>query len=286
MSRHLRSPIPNARGMALVAVLWIVAALSILVTGVVQAQRNEIRVVSSARHAVQASAQGQAAMQLVLQALAARTQPVARLERVPVAFGGQAMEVEVMPLNGLIDLNRAPAPLLAVLFEVGGQLDPDRASALAQAVVAARVPVPGAPAGPRFEAVEDLLQLPGVDYDLYARLTRLVTTDSAGSGRVNAMAAPAEVLRVLSRGDAGLAERIAAARDAGQAGVDTTALPAAFLDNAAATRFRLVARVAMGDGRRLASTRLVDLGRVGRDGVPWRVFHAEEQFEPMPATMN
>jgi general secretion pathway protein K len=222
----------------------------------------------------------------VLQAMAARTQPVARLERVPVAFGGQGIEVEVMPLNGLIDLNRAPTSLLAVLFEVAGQLEPQRASGLARAVATARIPVPGTAAGPRFEAVEDLLQLPGVDYDLYARLTRLVTTDSAGSGRVNAMAAPAEVLRVLSQGDAGLAERIAASRDAGNAGVDTTALPAAFLDNAAATRFRLVARVALGDGRRLASMRLVDMGRVGRDGVPWRVFHAEEQFEPMPATMN
>lgn len=272
--------------MALVAVLWIVAALGVLVTGMVQAQRNEIRLVAASRHAVQASAQGQAAIQLVLQAMAARGEPAARLVHVPVTFAGQPIDVEVLPLNGLVDLNRAPAALLAVLFEVGGGLDAPRAAALAQAVAAARAPVPGAAPGPRFEAVEDLLQLPGVDYDLYARLTRFVTTDSAGSGRINAMAAPADVLRVLSQGDAELAARIAAARDGGATGIDTTALPAAFLDNAAATRLRLVARVPMADGRRLLSTRLVETARAGRDGVPWRIYHAEDRFEPAAATTN
>jgi general secretion pathway protein K len=193
--------------------------------------------------------------------------------------------VEVTPLNGLIDINRAAAPLLTALLTVAGELGPEQAGALAQAIVAARQPAPNA-RGPRFEAVEDLLQLPGVDFPLYARLSRLITTDSMGSGRVNALSAPEEVLRVLSEGDAGRAARIAAARDAGETGVDTTGLAAQFLDTAPALRFRLVARVPLADGRRLLSSRWVETGRVGRDGVPWRIFHAEDLFEPIPATMN
>ena len=58
------------RGMALVAVLWIVAALSILVTGMVKAQRDEIRLVASARQTVQGHAMANAAIQMVLQAMA------------------------------------------------------------------------------------------------------------------------------------------------------------------------------------------------------------------------
>lgn len=274
------------RGVALIAVLWIVAALSILVTGMVQAQRDEIRLVAAARQTVQGSALGSAAIQLVLQQTAARSEPLMRLRRVEVSFGGQDIPVEVVPLNGLIDLNRAQEPLLAALFTVAGKLEPARAEALAKALVAARLPGPLTQRGPRFEAIEDLLQLPGVDYDLYARLSTLVTTDAMGGGRVNAMAAPVGVLQVLSGGDTEKAARVAANRDGGGTGVDTTDLPAQFMDTAASPRLRLVARVLLPDGRRLLSSRLVETGRATPDGVPWRIFHAEDRFEPTSATMN
>lgn len=273
-------------GVALVAVLWIVAALGILVTGMVQAQRDEIRLVSSARQTAQGSALGNAAIQLVLQQMAARTEPVTRLSRIETSYAGLSIPVEVMPLNGLIDLNRAQEPLLAALFTVAGQLAPDRAAALAKALVAARVPGPMTQRGPRFEAIEDLLQLPGVDFGLYARLSPLVTTDAMGGGRVNAMAAPEGVLLVLSDGDAARAARIASSRDGGAAGVDTTDLPSQYIDTVATTRFRLVARVPLPDGRRLLSSRMVETRRAAPDGVPWRIFQAEDRFEPVAATTN
>jgi general secretion pathway protein K len=274
----------SQRGIALVAVLWIVAALSVLVTGMVQAQRDEVRLVSSARQMVSGAAVANAAIQLVLQQLAARGDPVMRLSRIEVTYEGLTVPVEVMPLNGLIDLNRAPEALLATLFTVAGQLPPDRATVLARSLVASRTPGPLTRGGTRFEAVEDLLQLPGVDFGLYARLSPLITTDATGGGRVNAMAAPEGVLRVLSEGNAALAARIAASRDSSAAGVDTTELPAQFIDTVATKRFRLVAQVPLPDGRRLLSSRTVDTGRVAADGVPWRIFQTEDRFEPVPAT--
>ena len=54
-------------GLALVAVLWIVAALSIMVTGAMHSVRSELRLVSHVRQSVEAAAKGEAAMQLVLQ---------------------------------------------------------------------------------------------------------------------------------------------------------------------------------------------------------------------------
>ena len=283
MARHTSAG--KNRGVALVAVLWIVAALSILVTGMVQAQRDEVRLVSSSRLAVQGSAIGSAAIQLALQDMAARNQPVARLTRVEVRYAGLSIPVEVIPLNGLVDINRAQAPLLTALLRTAGGLDAERAAELAQYIVASRAASP-TQRGPRFEAVEDLLQLQGVDFTLYARLSPLVTTDSMGSGRVNAMAAPEGVLLVLSEGDAGRAARIVAGRDGGEPGVDTTGLLAQYVDAVTTTRFRLVARVPLSDGRRLLSSRMVETGRATPDGVPWRVFHAEDRFEPTLAAMN
>jgi general secretion pathway protein K len=266
----------------LVAVLWIVAALSILVTGMVQAQRDEIRLVAAARQTVQGSALGNAAIQLVLQQIAGRVEPVSRMARIEVAYGGLAIPVQVIPLNGLIDLNRAPEQLLAAAFFIAGKVDPERAAVLAKTVIAARTAPAFSPARPRFESIEDLLQVPGVDFALYARLSSVITTDSTGGGRVNPMAAPESVLLVLSGGDAGRAARIAANRDSGGAGVDTTDLPAQFIDAAVSTRFRLVAQVPVPDGRRLLSSRMVEFRRVAPEGVPWRIFQAEDRFEPGP----
>ncbi len=274
------------RGVALLAVLWIVAALSILVTGMVQAQRDEVRLVSSGRQTVQGHAIANAAIQMVLQEMASRTEPLSRLSRRDVSYAGLTVAVEIIPINGLVDINRAPEPLLTALFTVAGGLAAARASALAKAVVAARLPGPGALRGPRFEAIEDLLQIPGVDYSLYARLSALITTDAMGSGRVNAMAAPEGVLVVLSEGDAGRAARIAAARGAGDVGIDTTGLAAQFVDTAVTKRFKLVAHVPLTDGRLLLSTWLVETGRAAPDGVPWRIFNAEDRFEPTPAMTN
>ena len=100
------------------------------------------------------------------------------------------------------------------------------------------------------------------------------------------MAAPEAVLAVLAEGDISRAARIAAARDDGGIGVDTTDLPAQFLDVAPSRSFRLLARVPLTDGRRLLSSRTVEIGRVTRDGVPWRIFQAEDTFDPVPATKN
>ena len=272
------------RGVALVAVLWIVAALSILVTGMVQSQRDEIRRVATTRQMLQAGAAGSAAVQLVLQQMSAVDEPGNRLRRVEVAYAGSAIVVEVMPLNGLVDINRAQAPLLTALFRVTGGLPPDRASALAGALVASRAPGVGRSTGVRYEAPEDLLQLPGVDFDLYARLSASVTTDSLGSGRVNPMAAPTPVLAVLSGGNVSRAAAVAGARDAGQTGVDTTLLTAEFTENAGTRRFRLQARVPLSDGRQLLSTRMVDMTRVVTRRVPWRVFHADDRIEPAGTT--
>lgn len=268
------------RGMVLVAVLWMVAALSIVVMGITRSVREEARMLSLARQGVEASAMGDAAIHLVLQNMVLQPTPVSRLTVVETTYRGQPIAVRVVPLNGLIDINGASVQLLARLYAVAGGLAPEAAAQLAQATVEARERRDARGAMVRFEAIEDLIQVPGVDYDLYARLSGLITADLRGQGKVNPMAAPPEVLSVLAGGNTGVAARIAADREAGRDGIDTTALEAEFIDSAVVRRFQITARVPVAAGAWVQVLRNVDLVPRSRDGMPWRTFRTHYGFEP------
>ncbi|MDD2713231.1 MAG: general secretion pathway protein GspK [Simplicispira sp.] len=271
------------RGIALIAVLWIVAALSVIVTGVVHSVRSEVRLVSVARQSVQATALGEAAIVLVLQDMAARGSRPAHLTKVEVTYQGQPMAVEVMPLTGLIDINRAPVALLTSLYAVAGELDAKSAQTLAEATVQMRSERDARGREVGFEAEQDLLRVPGVGYDLYAKIFRLVTAQAQGSGRVNPQAAPEGVLRVLAGGNAARATALAAARDKNPADLDSTALNGEFLDNASSSRYRLQAQVALPDAGLVFVERSADLRPDFRLGLPWRIFNAEHWMQAAPA---
>ena len=257
------------RGVALVAVLWVVAALSILVTGLVQTQREEIRSAGSARIRLQADVVGRGAIHVAVQTLIQQSQRRERLARISVAYDGVYIVVEVQPFSGLVDVNLAPMPLLAALFSVGGSLEAGVAARLAAAVVALRDARQAGPP-PRFRSPEELLAVEGVDYDLYAKLVHLVTTDSRGSGRINPLAAPLGVLLVLADGDQTLAGRVAAERDAEVVGMDTTQLQTAFVDQSVSSRLRFRAFVPALDGSEVIVVRDIDLSFASEGTAPWR----------------
>lgn len=274
------------QGMVLVAVLWTVAALSLLVVGLVHSVRQEARVLSTQRALAVAGGIGDAAVQLALRQLAVLDAPPTRMLTWPLAYRQTPVAVRVMPLNGLIDLNAAGAPLLAALYAVAGGLPHHEAQRLAARTLAWRTGSAGATAE-RFEAVEDLLRVPGIGLDLYARVAPLVAADNGGSsGAVNALAAPLEVLQVLAGGRPGIAARIAAARDAGDAGIDTTDLPAAFLESGAVQRYRIDARVPLPDGGWLHVAHHVHLGAEPQERLPWRTFHTEQWVVPVQAPVS
>jgi general secretion pathway protein K len=265
--------------MVLIAVLWMVAALSILVTGITRSVREETRVLSLSRQGVEGGALGNAAINLVLQGIAASSTPVTRLTEVEVVFRGVSMHVQIIPLNGLIDINGASNTLLASLFTVAGGLPADQAAALAQATIDTRIRKDARGQQERFDAIEDLLRVPGIDYTLYAKLSGLVTPDVRSGGKVNPLAAPQEVLAVLAGGNTGEALRIAASRSAGQEGIDTTTLDAGATTNVNVQRFRIDAKVPLSDGMLLNVSRTVDFSPRSLNGLPWRTFYSQRGFE-------
>ena len=283
MRRGHRPQRHSGTGMVLIAVLWIVAALSIAVTGLTRSIKQEAALMSASRTTVQAIGIGEAAIALVLQQLAATRDPLASLQEVSMAFHQHVVPVQVVPLTGLIDVNAAPAELLALLFSQSANWPVAAAQALAQATVEARERKDSRGVPVRYEAAEDLLQVPGFTYDLYAKVIGLITTDTRGSGRVNPLAAPSGVLAVLANGDASIAARIDAARRAGETGIDTTALAGALVQNVPSRRARVTASVSMPDGSVVDVVRDVDLTLNHRDGAPWQVFHTINRIQPAPS---
>src|SRR5665647_3436172 len=188
----MRNPRVAQRGVALIAVLWMVAAMGLIITGIVQSVRSEVRSAGLQRQTVVASALGDAAILLALQKLQARRQePGNAIQLIPVQFGGLASNVSVQPLNGLIDINNAPPLLLAEMYRHAGGLPPAAAQAMAQATVETRQTKSAKGAAQGFDAIEDLMRVPTMTYDLYAKIIPLITADlKDGSGRVNALAAP------------------------------------------------------------------------------------------------
>jgi general secretion pathway protein K len=189
-----------------------------------------------------------------------------------VEFEGGQYEVMVESLNGRIDINSAPLTLLTALYTHIGRLDQKAAHALAQATLDTRERKSGKGVPRRFDAVEDLLEVPQMTYDLYAKLTGLVTADViGGSGRVNPNAAPLGVLLVLAGGNAARAGDFAAQRDTNPNLMDTSIFDPAHIEAVISPSRRLQVAVKLADGASVLREWYVYWGADPRSGLPWRV---------------
>jgi general secretion pathway protein K len=280
-------------------VLWMVAALLVTATGVVYAVRGEVRSVSSFREIAAAAALGDAGILLAARELAASAQQEGRLRQYEAGFEQAAIGVRVVPLTGLIDLNAASEALLTELIAVAGGADRGRAAMLAQRIIDWRdrdeTPMPqgaedpayaaaGSPfrtRGGPFEAPEDLLQVLGIDFELYSAIRPLVTVHAGrGPGRVDPAAAPAPVLQVLASGNAQIAAEYAAAREASGALADATRFPVAYIARQQpSSRYLIEASVRLSNGAMLVSRRVLDLAAPA-EGLPWQALWAERVVEP------
>jgi general secretion pathway protein K len=268
------------RGVALVAVLWVVAALTIMVGGAIYGGRAETRAVTVDRQLARAAALADAVIAQTLQAWGrpGERRPTGAM-RLQLAFDGVDMELNAYPASGLVDINSAPEPLLAAVFVHGAALAPDAAKALAQAVEAARQQTEFKAQGYRFAALEELLQVPGLSYDTYRAVVHMLTVGGGGGGRVNPLAAPLDVLTVLAEGDAAVAQQFAQARESSGAQAPAWSLNAPWTSTEVSNRYMFVVSVPQGDGIIVRVSRWVDLDAGRTEGLPWTVFHGREVVE-------
>lgn len=281
MRRHRRSEL----GLALIAVLWIVAALSILVTGLGQTVRQKAQAVGTTRQSIAAQALGDAAVHTALQRLAALPASPDGLVVERVEQGGVPIVVSVQPLDGFIDLNNASAELLTQTLVVAAALAPPQAAQLAKRIIDWREQRSTSGPSARFESVDDLLLVPELEYQVYADIRNLVTADMVGDGRVNPKSASPDVLMVLARGDRALVDRFVAARQAAQPGLDATVFDARFVrtGGGASGRYWVSASVPMDERRAFLFGRLVLVGLGNDPGVPWRTAATRSFVQSLPA---
>ena len=268
------------RGVALIAVLWLVAAMALIITGIVQAVRSEVRVVSLDRQSTLASALADAAVLLAMQSMhAKKLEPPKTLTKIPIEFDGQILEVWVRPSNGLLDINQAPIELIAAVYQFAGDLDADLAQKLAQSTVEFRQTksLKGVAIG--FDAIEDLLSVPTMTYSLYAKIKNLVTADlRGGSGRINPMASPFGVIQVLTGGDAVRAQALVAQRDADGIVMDTSFFNPSQIEIAPSPNLQLQVQIPLADTNLLQKTVSIHWSTDPRSGLPWRFLNSQQSI--------
>ncbi|MDP2000893.1 MAG: type II secretion system protein GspK, partial [Rhodoferax sp.] len=234
------------------------------------------------RQVVVASALADAAILLALQNLhALRKEPLSTLQLIPVQFQGKVAQVTVQPLNAFIDINNAPLLLLADMYRYAGGLNAEAAQIMAQATINTRQTksVKGALQG--FDAVEDLLKVPTMTYDLYAKIIGLVTSDlKEGSGRINALAAPLEVLQVLTSGDVARAAAMSAQRSANPNIMDTSFLKPELIEMVSSRSLRVQVETELPSGGSLRKVWHVYWDTDPRSGLPWRVLGSQQSLQP------
>ncbi|GAB4212394.1 MAG: hypothetical protein Fur007_04600 [Rhodoferax sp.] len=267
------------RGMALIAVLWLVAAMSLVLTGVVRSVRADVRALSVQRQAVLAGAAADAAIVLALQQLRASGDELPKAIRtLDISAEPYACAVIITPLNGWVDINQATPELLEALYAHVGGVPAAQAKELAQATVDARQRKDPRGQAVGFDFGTDLLAVPGIDYGLYARVAPFVTANLRhGNGRVNPLAAPAGLLPVLTGGDAGHLADFLARRSTDPAAADASFFNPQFIEMAASNSLQFQCARDAGSDAQLVATWDVHWSPDPRSGLPWRVVDVRHQ---------
>jgi len=269
-------------------VLWITAALAILVMSLSETTRTDTQVVQLYKERVTARTVADGAIEVGGRWLVFNGAQAQRPQTLSVSVGEHEVEVDVTPETGLIDLNHAGPALLQQMFVVSAGLSAREAGQLAERIVVWRdkgeVTEEAAwPAGadnpPRrgpFYTVQDLRQIPGVTPEIYDSVSRLLIAHwSAHRSVVNPLAASTDVLLVLSGGDQGAVERLTADRADEEREMDTSILNGEFIGRQGTSAFRLDARVRFPSGREYRRTAWINLSPRSRGATPWHVWQVE-----------
>lgn len=254
------------RGFALIAVLWLLLALAVLAGMMLVEARSSRQETAGDVALLKARLLADGAIDRVILDLANGNAGRWRLDGAPAAVTlfGRKVEIQVESEAGKIDLNAAPAALLASLFQSAG-LAPAEAEQLAARVAEWRAPLRGVGPDPAadpyraagrrylprhapFRSVDELRLVIGMTDALQQKLAPVLTVYS-GTPEVDRQVASLRVLGALAEAGDEFAARQREARQAGNAaGVDR--LPAmgealsidarAETDGASATRLAVV----------------------------------------------
>lgn len=263
------------QGIALLAVLWLVVALSIMLAALQKVVKGEIRMAGQSRNTVQNSATADAAIRLALQEIyLSKTTTFNKITTKTFPVFGQNITLEIIPANGYLDLNSAPASLLANAFEYAGA-SKDQAQQLAKLTLEARLRKTDNGDTAKLHATEELLQIDGFTYRMYQKLRQFLTTDITGPGLINPMAAPLGTLAILAEGDLTRAQQLQTAQRTNPETMDRTSLNTAHTTMTSTSFIHIRATSTLPDKTLQISAWLVDTATPSY-GLPWRVIRTDQ----------
>jgi len=278
----------RARGAALILVLWLVAALALVVTAGARAVGGHTRLTAIDLERLRAEAALDGAIALFAQHLRQAPDVGSRYRVYRLVLDAQTIDIEVTPAKGLIDANVASDEVLqALLINVGG-ISRGEAAALVSRIrdwidtddqpsgiggaEAAQYRAAGWPSPPRNERLDDgsdLMAVMGMTPALYEKIQPFLGV--LGRSRVDIGAAPPELIDALT-GQPGLGQQLQALapeqRDAALSQYTASGL-FEYQPNAADNAVRVVASVAGSDGRRWHRPVWIDRNERPDTLTPW-----------------
>jgi hypothetical protein len=263
--------------MALAIVVWFIAGMSLLVAGIVAQARVDTQMSQVHLARAKAVAAGDGAINLMLADLVTNKPGLVGTLGMPVGnyrVGGIDVMVRLVPRAGLIDIKSASLEVLAALFVVAGGIGEDQARLVAESVLESRTAGRGAGERngqlPQLDAMEDLLQIPGLTRTLLDNVRDFIVVDEAARGTDWSLV-PEALVRLLEYANPTQADAVRARRErradaTGSAG-EGQAVP---LERA----YRADAMVRYGDKTWLRR-RWMSMESGTSAGLPWRVTRTE-----------
>ncbi len=187
---------PRERGVALIVVLWGIAALSLIALAMLSATLSRANIGRNAWYEAEARTAADAGVQGAILSLFdpdPRDRQQLDGSEHSLAVLSDTVTVSIRDEAGLIDLNAAAPDLLRDYLQTGG-LDTGEAAQLAGRIAAWRAPE-GAPAHP-FQSVDDVLLIQGMTADLLRKL-RPGLTVYGHHANFDTRYAPREVLAII-----------------------------------------------------------------------------------------
>ncbi len=195
--------VPGQRGVALAIVLWFLAGMSLLVSGIVYQARIDTRMAQLHLARATVVSSGDGAILLMLADLVSSEPDNANADGSRLGsftVGKQTVEVELVPIAGLINLQGASANVLARLFVKRGHLAAGEAQNLADNMVKWRETpdgaLSGAPGG-KLQSPEDVLQVTGMTRAVWDSIRDVVVVNHSGSADMPKLAVAPDAVKAV-----------------------------------------------------------------------------------------
>jgi general secretion pathway protein K len=275
----VRRALRDQHGVALALLLWMLAALTLLVGGLISLSRTDVQLTALQLDQARAQAAAIGIAHVALRdmqalAFAGEFDPNVGLHG-QYELAGLPIRVSIVPASALVNINRAEAVLLEALLEYAGELPATEAVQLAEAIIDWRKggPIEGDVALVEgrgiFKVEEELLEVPGMSRDIYDKIRNFIHAQPGSDGELNLLAASESLLNAWRSVDAAAVDFAMESRqDVARDGAAPMG-PLAPLSLAATTLYCVDVEVVIGGNRSFLQRIWVDMA-TGASGLPWR----------------